>query len=501
MLNKFLIIIIIIISASNSFSQNTILETSLEVNTNREIPEFENKLFLDNYYSNIFNYGKNGILYRICGFNKKTKTETYVFVKYDLNFKFVNEVKYSTPITYKRLCEVKKDNFYYVLFKNESHQFKLICYDIITSAISEIEGTLPNVFYGPDRSGIVNDWIVCELLAKGTSHIMAVNIKTGESKLIPIVLENINPKRLAFLNMEVSSDSKELFLTYRVYYNRNFCSFLVRLDQNLDIQGFVNLSEGNEKLELTNANVTKYGENKYFVTGNFGGSPFSSYGIYFAELEDMKLKYIKLHKFENFDNFFAYQPEKTKDYVGFIVSNANEKNDFSKFNYKVSIDSVLKTDDGYLLLAEAFFPIEHDEFKSNSNSMVSVFYGNKITHGIIAKISNDGEIIWNKTFNLTVDELTRSNTIKYIHVKEMNNTGIDFSYYSNGLMENKKIDGNGKIVSEKSYKIDENLTEKGENPFDSKYRWPWYDNYFLFFWKKKDGNSKDFFFYFNKIKY
>ncbi|MEM9823167.1 MAG: hypothetical protein AAF985_18955, partial [Bacteroidota bacterium] len=165
-------------------------------------------------------------------------------------------------------------------------------------------------------------------------------------------------------------------------------------------------------------------------------------------------------------------------------------------NYRILHHNVIELKDGYLFVGEVYFPKYRSEanpsysMKRGGSPSNKVFDGYQYTHGVIAKFSNEGALLWDRNFDLY--QTDRVYYLKrFIRVSGLDDRGVKIAYAFNNRIVSKYISYNGDILLDTA-------SEEIETGFDGdQIKWSfsnlsyWYDDYFLVQGEQKIKNKKD----------
>lgn len=465
----------------------------------------------------VFSFGKDGFLLISQSKNKEDNTWVNHFTKYDQNLEKKGEVTNEPQKKYFALLNTKKDTKLYYISSptkiKENRPFDLTTYDFEKETVNTINGSFPKKFAGQTAPAIIGDYFVFAALVNRVSTIIAVNINSGEVKMMPVSGNEINAKKFRFLSLQVSDDGDELIALYSAYSKRVFSSHIFIYDNELLLKDHLLLNQGREEI-INTAKVTKTGNNEYVVTGTYGmKTNIGSSGLFFAIVDNEIVKSINYYNFTKFDKFLDYLSDKSQDKLNKKIEKAEAKGKEVFLNYNITSHSIIKVNNEFLYLGEAYYPVYHTEQRTsfvNGKSVttyVRVFDGYQYTHAVFAKFNEEGEMVWDQSFPLS--GLGLSMYVKhYIKVATGQQNNLNFVYASSREIYNKVVDYDGKVISEKS----SSTTETGNEDDKVKYAHQnidfWYDNYFLAYGEQTIKNTSDedvkrkrTVFFVNKIKF
>ncbi|MCB0739101.1 MAG: hypothetical protein KDC92_16445, partial [Bacteroidetes bacterium] len=188
------------------------------------------------------------------------------------------------------------------------------------------------------------------------------------------------------------------------------------------------------------------------------------------------------------------------------------------FSYRIAMHGIIKVDDGYMFLGEAYYPTYRTETYTTTSTVNGVtttttntrqvFDGYQYTHAILSKFNEDGKLIWDQIFEMWPSY--KPFVVKhFISIAERNQNSLKLVFASRSRITSKSFDFNGTIIQEsESEEIETNFeNDKTKSSFSNiDY---WYDNFFIAYGEQKIKNTKDDtrqkrkrkVYFINKIKY
>ena len=117
--------------------------------------------------------------------------------------------------------------------------------------------------------------------------------------------------------------------------------------------------------------------------------------------------------FTTFTHFFDYMPQGRKTRVGRRIERYQQRREVLKLRYRLLLHDIMPHPDGYLLVAEAYYP----KYRSESimlSTEFRVFEGFRYTHAIICLFDKSGNLIWDNSLpikdvmNMTIEPLVQA---------------------------------------------------------------------------------------------
>lgn len=231
----------------------------------------------------------------------------------------------------------------------------------------------------------------------------------------------------------------------------------------------------------------------------------TSSGMYFSKFSGEKQDFIKYYPFTKFENFFNYLSDTYKTYLAKQKQKAKKKGKEIVVNYNLLVHDIIKKNDEYIMIAEAYYPEYHSECYTSysggktTTTCKSVFDGYRYTHAVIAAFDSEGEMLWDNCFE--IENILTYNLKERIKVM-MDGDDIVLAYSYGGSVQSQIIQGSKVVQGKESTKIEtsgEGDKVKKDWASDMSF---WYGNYFLAWGYEKikdQENKKRNVFYFNKI--
>lgn len=422
-------------------------------------------------YKNIFTLpmGKHGVLEML--FNDDTQhDQRWVKLEhYDTNLRLVTKdsLLMDKGMSYYQ-GEVNGD-MCYVMMRNKN-DFKILAYNATTHKTHFVDGEYT-------RKGDMRDLtigkghMVFSSTQKKLDRIGIVNLSSGKSKFIDLHLEGIRDKDILVMEHAIIDDE----INSLVRVGRDVILMRFGLDGSLHER--IWLTENIDKEAIISASISKVGS-KYFLTGTYtNGKHALAQGIYFAQLEGDKFKFIKFYNFLDLKNFTEFMSDKKKTKVERKKEKAEKKGKEYNLNYRMANHDIMEADGYYYYLGEAYYPTYATYYTGNSS--VTVFDGYAYTHAILVKFDQKGNIIWDSCFPMEYPS-------KPFYVKRFISANLKGSTVNAIFTDGKNMmskffsNANGSVVKEKKterIETDEEQEEvKKARTTNSQH---WYDENFL----------------------
>jgi len=266
---------------------------------------------------------------------------------------------------------------------------------------------------------------------------------------------------------------------------------------------FTRTLEAKDNLSLTDGRIVNSSEGGNLLAGTYSikRRTETSRGIFIADLEREQEKQIRYYNYGNLDNFFNYMKEKRKNRVLKRIARKKIKGKKLKFSYRLYVQDIVKQKDQNILIGEAYFPTysnrsygygytaySYDPFLNRGSTQV--FDGYKYTHAVIIAFDDDGNLIWDNSFE--INDLKSFQLEEHVHLAFLDNE-IVMLYLYNQELKIKVIKGS-EIVEGKfteSLKLMYENDEMKSNDEELEGLKQWYGNNFYAFGVNKVKNLRD----------
>ncbi len=454
-----------------------------------------------------FYFGKTGIVQSSRSEKANNGERTFRFTFYDesLKEKSTQEVNYPKKMDVYEV--VQNQNKIHVLLIDgpTKPNFMLLTYDITTQKINDVTGVFPEKFrLGYSNYSYNQSIFQHNVLASGENvyvtgaikkvpTVSIIDGKTGDVDEFDMVIDGVKPKKIKIMAGEVLPESGEIiyYINHEYHTNeREITAKIFSLEGKLKSSILIN-ENGDRRISMIRG--TNLGENQYAFAGAYGINYFntSTVGLCYFRAENEKIKVSKYYNYLDFQNYLKYLPEKVQERINKKKERKESRGKELEFTTGTIIHPLKVTEDGIVMLTECFFATYRTvtTYSNGKMSTTQVFDGYQYTHGMVVKITDDGNVGWDNIFAL-------SPQTKPYTPRTFISTNADISkeinmVYSTGLnIYRKTLSLNGTVRSTDEKKID--VTDKDGDKLkysfsDVEY---WYDNYFLMSGYQKIKNAE-----------
>ncbi|MEO1051183.1 MAG: hypothetical protein AAFX87_11180 [Bacteroidota bacterium] len=426
--------------------------------------------------------GEQGFILVNKNYGVEDGERTIYIEKYDAKFEknWQNEIKYNKKLRLGRYEYFEDLTTLYMIFNEDSREeLQVFRINAITGHIDEYN------FYYLSRLTINNFTVDDNILyAAGTLKrqpvALALNLNTNRVSPIPSVYDG----KSVFIQDIRNVNDKEIGLTVSLEQNRRRM-IILRTFRKDKTNSFNDLRiQPEPEYDLINAKASKLANgNKKIVIGTFGfRNNENSQGFYFSRYNSNgDQDYIKYHSFTDLDNFFSFLDEKQRIKTELRAERKKQKGKDLKVQYRLLVHDVIDSDDQYIMIGEAYYPVYRTErinnFYGRRNYQTRlIFDGYQYTHAVIAGFDKQGELVWDHSFKI---EDVKSFTLKERVKLNLEDTNLTLLYNLEGKINRLEI-ADGEIVDEEEdlelaskYDSDQiKFADLGESEY-------WYKNYFL----------------------
>lgn len=445
----------------------------------------------------IFEFGESGFIISSRNENDINDETEWKFEKFNSSLNSVYEKKLLLNKKLKVDETFRNEKRIHTLYRDRKEDYSIVSIEASKMEITQIDGKLPkkSVVYG---MAILNDYALLEAELKRAPFLLSINWKVGGQKLIPIVIDNINPKKTSIMGLQVLEEANEIFVFVKAYVERGKTDiYVVRLNDKGEKEEVYNLTKNIEE-NIINISASKLKENKYVFTGTYSTKYTGmSEGLLFCQAENNSIDFIKFYNFLDLENFLSYLPEKRQERIEKKKEKKEEKGKDFSINYRIAAHGLIQLDDGYLFLGEAYYPTYRTETytTTTTNNGVTttqthtrqVFDGYQYTHAMLGKFDKNGELLWDEIFEMW-SAYKPFYVKRFISIAERNQNSIKLVFASRNKITSKSIDFNGSVIQDsQSEEIETNFEDDKVKRSFSNIDY-WYDNYFIAYGLQKIKN-------------
>ncbi len=346
-----------------------------------------------------------------------------------------------------------------------------------------------------------------------------------QARVLPAAFRN----RTEIQSLEVDSVTKILHATFVSGKNRDR-SIIIRsfTPEGQSVQTVNLATDAKDSYELLSGKVSDLSDTEELVIGTYGtqgpvyarasmynyygygwgsmyqGSADYSQGVYISKLQNGQPTFTKYYSFTDFKNFFRFLGGKQQERMESKIQKRKKQGRDLRLQYRLLVHDIVQRNGQYIMIAEAYYP----EYRSNNNYLypgpwgygygyngyspygrnMPVFDGWVYTHAVIAGFDQQGNLLWDNSFEI--------NDVKTYRLKEkikvsFDNENIMLAYNHNGELKTKVIRGNEVVEAKGNIPIStEYQGDKVRKSYTDEIEY-WYGNHFLAWGYQKIRNGAD----------
>jgi hypothetical protein len=388
---------------------------------------------------------------------------TWQVIYLDNNLEMIWDKEYVLPFELELVGYAGNSRYFYLLFSNKktnNKQFELYEFDFEGNSPSNY--TITNLFPMYLSHFEVSDNAA---ILGGYLNYKPVVIHFGFSNQRPIVLPTIYNRNTEIIQVKVNNDNTiTVLISERTQDNRITIAI-----KHFDKDGALLLSNALEPSEGNNfifGRVAGDDSGAVLVAGTYSTTKSAySRGIFISRLGQDGSENSNYYNYADLKNFFNYMKASREKRVRERIARKKIKGKKLRFNYRLLVHEIIDTEDGFIMLGEAFYPKYSSRGSMGYEAVLNPMTGNylgmylegyKYTHAVVIEFDEKGRIKWDNSFEIT-DVLT-SNLNQFVNAT-VEGDNIVLLYLFENIIRSKIIQGD-QVLEGKSY---EDLRLKYEN--------------------------------------
>jgi hypothetical protein len=345
---------------------------------------------------------------------------------------------------------VENDRLILLFTNSKKKVFRTVILDAGNMTLRDFSGNLPS-------KGLISDMVLCgntlyvSLAARYKMQLLAINTETGRSKIHQIKIAG--SKRMMFEGLEVPKGHNQALLYVGYFVNSKTYLMQVQLwSDEGKLDEVMNLSKPSDQ-SLTAISGTLLGPDHFIFVGTYSKrNAVMSSGFFVTEVEKGKRSYIEYHNFLDLNNFTSYLPKKQQSKLDRKKAKAKSRGKELSAQFMMVGHNIVHINGRYYFLAEFFFPTYRTETTYTANGGTStrtVFDGYQYTHAALICFDNQGQKLWDNTFEMWVPHKPMR-VVKFMSMRADADGRVDLAYASQKRIYSKSFDANGKVLRERS---------------------------------------------------
>jgi len=407
----------------------------------------------DNYFQVVSAGSKGLILYREVK-NRETKMERKYEVYYlDTLLNVVWKDYYYVHLRYYNIGFEYCDNYFYLLFQQNVNSLKA---DLFIQRIHLGDQRFETFLIERDFPMEFTEFEVIEntMIFAGYSSEKPTVVCYSFGNSQPKVLPGFYKEKNKILQVEIDSVNNKfnILTSYRTEDRRKSVS-IKTFDPEGNMMQNVNLLPSGEHSLLYGRSV-RIMDDFILLVGTYANknSELSS-GLYLSAIASNGEHVIYYYNYADLKNFFSYMKIKRRNRVEERIRRRKIKGRKVKFSYRLIVHDVIKYENQYIVVGEAFYP------KYGHSSLYNPYYGNSAwnsmgyflgyhyTHAVVIGFDEKGQLLWDNSFE--IKNVTTYNLKQYVHVIGSGDSFVLLYMYDNEI-RSKVVYGND-IIEGKSY--------------------------------------------------
>jgi hypothetical protein len=347
--------------------------------------------------------------------------------------------------------------FFYLLFRStEVMQSKLQLYVVSQADGNHVAFTVENfIAPSPTEFHITENAALIAGYYNEAPFVLYFSFATRRSKIVP----GLPAGHGELMQVNTFPDGSFDILVKARNFKKQDTMWSQTYNVNGDLQSTFSLNPEDKKHLMTGM-AMKAQDNKYIVSGVYGGrnSEFSR-GLFFASVDPAGAQQLRYFSYGGLKNFF---PGKATSESG-VKENAEQqvKEKGDSFESRFLVREIVPYKDQCIVLGEAF-------------SKYSNYFGYRLTHTVVMAFNTNGELMWDKSFEINIPRSYRSDQLVNLDVKD---DGIALVYILENELNTKIIRGTEVIEGKKAlFADDSDISNKSKTALSNLA--PWYKNYF-----------------------
>jgi hypothetical protein len=373
------------------------------------------------------------------------------FTMLNTNLESIDSVTIDIPRQLYYSMHIVENDRLILFFANARRKvFRMVILDAGTMTLKDFSGNIPSKV-------MINAMVLCgktlfvSMSYRYKMHLLAINTETGRSKVNQIKVSG--SKRLIFEGLEVPAGHNQALLYVGYFAKKQAYLMQVQLwNDEGTFDEFINLSKPTDRT-LTAISGTLLAPDHYIFVGAYStGHYVTSSGFFISEVEKGKRTYIEYHNFLDLKNFTSYMPKRQQARMERKKARADNRGKELNRSFLMVGQKILHINGRNYFLAEFFYPTYRMETTYTANGGTTtrrVFDGFQYTHASLICFDDEGQKLWDNTFEMWVPYKPMS-VVRFVAGMVDAEGRVDLAYTSNKNIYSKSFDHNGKILRERT---------------------------------------------------
>jgi len=227
-----------------------------------------------------------------------------------------------------------------------------------------------------------------------------------------------------------------------------------------------------------------------------------SRGIFLAHIDENEEQTLKYYNYGELENFFSYMKARREKRVQERIKRKKIKGKKMKFNYRLLVHDIIKYNDEYILVGEAFYPkynstpyyggylSYYPSYSPRHGQINSYFAGYRYTHAIVIGFGDQGKLLWDNSFE--INDVTSYDLKQFVEVDPKSEEIVLLYNYENVIRSKLIMDEEvieGKSFDDINLKFKSDQIENNDSEFGGLESW--YEDRFYAYGIQKIKNLRD----------
>lgn len=258
---------------------------------------------------------------------------------------------------------------------------------------------------------VVGDALIFGGNASGRPAIVYYNLNDRR----PIVLPGIYNNKSSIVAIQISDKYQLFSVLISEKTTSNDYTITLKVFSSKGDMIYTSKLETEAEKSLIDAVSTYFKNGEQYVSGTYGTRKSDrSVGFYLAKLKGGEQEFIKYHPYTDLYNFFSYMKDNQKDRVKKKIDRKKIRGKSVKMNYRLLVHEIVRRGNEFILIGEAYYPkygsvntgsyfMSYDPFSptASTDNRNNNFLGYQYTHAVVVGFNEDGEILWDNSFEIS----------------------------------------------------------------------------------------------------
>jgi hypothetical protein len=370
---------------------------------------------------------------------------------YDSNLTFISEdmLKIENEVFELREMEFIEGKLH-INLEDDAELLRYVIYDPLTGDTTQLDYTAQRKNRGLFTRFHRNKLYIFES-SKKLINLVIWDLETGEQFKRPLKPRDVKTKHFGIEGVyfpDSELDLDDIFILGRLRIGRrNYINKLYRLhpDGIMDETLITNSQLPNvEDLSILQVPNT----DRFLVFGSYGERGRTS-GLFLGQMEKEEFQLIQRYGFgEDFDSLMTSMPKFSQMWQKWRKRRAHKKGEEFELDLLTTSHPILQLEDGgFLWVTELYQPTYRQVPTAGANGTTTytqVFDGYQTTHAVLARINSDGQMVWDRAFNVL--PLEKPYRVKRFLTIEFDEQQINFIYQRGRYLQDRAYDYDGNKV-------------------------------------------------------